>query len=83
MPRAKKYRCPFKPFQPNNLGLIRPLADKSFNRFARFKTFNTESDALRNCRDIAWSEPVTVMPSIRSFVALLETKTSKLPEGSP
>jgi hypothetical protein len=70
MPRAKKYRSPFKPF-------------KSFNRFAPFKTFNSGSDALRNCRDIAWSEPVTVMPSITSFLALLETKTSKLPEGNP
>jgi hypothetical protein len=28
----------FKPFQPNNLGLIRPLADKSFNRYAPFKS---------------------------------------------
>jgi hypothetical protein len=31
MPRAKKYRCPFKPF-------------KSFNRCALFKTFDEHDD---------------------------------------
>jgi hypothetical protein len=36
---ADPQKMKFKPFQPNNLGLIRPLADKSLNRFAPFKTF--------------------------------------------